>query len=86
MTINGTWIGGYVLFENAEVPGVRVAVRPSAVGAVMDADECRDATLLCIGGRVVKVEASMDAVLAWLLAGAFRREAVGPGRRKNTRA
>lgn len=70
MTVNGTWVGGYVLFEDAEVPGIRIAVRPGAVGAVMDADECRDATLICIGGRVVKVDASMDAVLGWLLAGA----------------
>jgi len=78
MTVNGTWVGGYVLFEDAQVPGIRVAVRPSAVGAVMDADECRDATLICIGGRVVKVDASMDAVLGWLLAGTLvRRDAIG---------
>jgi hypothetical protein len=64
MTVNGTWIGGYVLFEDAEVPGIRVAVCPSAVGAVMDDAECRDATLICIGGRVVKMDASMDAVAA----------------------
>jgi hypothetical protein len=51
----------------------RFGVRPSAVGAVMDADECRDATLICISGRVVKVDASMDAVLGWLLAGASVR-------------
>src|SRR4051812_17511085 len=77
-----TWVGDYVLFEDAEVPGVRVAVRPSAVGAVMDADECRDATLICIGGRIVKVDASMDAVLGWLLAGAsVHRDAIGSGGR-----
>src|SRR4051812_43763573 len=58
----------------------RGAVRPSAVGAVMDADECQDATLICIGGRVVKVDASMDAVLRWLLAGASgHRGAIGSG-------
>jgi hypothetical protein len=87
MTVNGTWVGGYVLFEDAEVPGIRVAVRPGAVGAVMDADECRDATLICIGGRVVKVDASMDAVLGWSLAGAsVRRDAIGPGGRSGSGA
>jgi len=46
----------------------------------MDADECRDATLVCIGGRVVEVDASMDVVLGWLLAGAsVRRDATGRG-------
>jgi ribose 5-phosphate isomerase RpiB len=82
MTANGTLVGSYMHFEDAEVPGIRVAVCPSAVGAVMDADECRDATLICIGGRVVKVNASMDTVLGWLLAGAVAHwDAIGPGGR-----
>ena len=39
-------------------------------------------TLICIGGRVVKVDASMNAVLGWLLAGASaRRDAIGLGER-----
>src|SRR4051812_9190621 len=87
MTANGTWVGGYVLFEDAAGPGVQIAVRPSAVGAVMDADECQDATLICIGGRVVKVDASMDAVLGWLLAGAsVHRRALGSSGRSGTGA
>ena len=48
---------------NRRVPEARLHGRTcSAIaGAMMDADECRDATLICIGGRVVKVDASMDA-------------------------
>src|SRR5215211_3844318 len=56
MTVNGAWVGCYVLFEDAEMRGIRVAARPGAVVTVMDADESRDATLICIGGRVVKVD------------------------------
>src|SRR5215212_7466722 len=59
MPVNGTWVGGYVLFEDVEVPGIRVAVCPGAVGAIMDADEDRDATLICTGGRVFKVDTSI---------------------------
>jgi hypothetical protein len=39
--------------------------------------------LVCIGGRVVKVDASMEAVLEWLLAGAsVGRDATGLGGRR----
>jgi len=51
MTVDGRWVGGYVLFEDAEVPGIRVAVRPSAVGAGMDAGMPRSSSL--VGARLV---------------------------------
>jgi len=49
-------------------------IKQSGQCAVMAADEARDATLICLGGRVVKVDASMDAVHGWLLAGASIRQ------------
>ena len=76
-----------VFFMDTDAPGIRVAVRPSAVGAVMDADECRDATLICLGGHVIKVDASMDAVLGWLLARAsVHQNAIGSAGRSGSGA
>ncbi len=66
MLTNGLRIGGYVIIADAAT-GIRYAVRPPNVILVIDADECRDATVLCLaGGRTVRAEKALEEVLTWL--------------------
>lgn len=65
---NGERHGGFILIEDSQ-SGIRYAVRPNQVGVVIDADEARDATILCIGSRTVRVEKRLEEVLGWLAAG-----------------
>jgi hypothetical protein len=56
--------GGFILITG--IDGVRYAVRQNAVAVILDADECRDETLVQLhGGHVVRVPCSLDEVLDW---------------------
>jgi hypothetical protein len=56
--------GGFILITG--IDGVRYAVRQHAVAVILDADECRDETLVQLhGGHVVRVPSTLDEVLAW---------------------
>jgi hypothetical protein len=56
--------GGFILITG--IDGVRYAVRQHAVAVIIDADECRDETLVQLhGGHVVRVPCSLEEVLAW---------------------
>lgn len=65
---NGERHGGFILIADSQT-GIRYAVRPHQVGVVIDADESRDATILCVGSQRVRVENRLDDVLAWLTVG-----------------
>ena len=56
--------GGFLLITG--IDGIRYAVRPQAVGIILDADECRDETIVQLhGGHVVRVPCTLDQVLTW---------------------
>lgn len=58
--------GGFILITGLD--GIRYAVRPQSVGIIHDADECHDETIVQLhGGHVVRVAATLDEVLAWLV-------------------
>lgn len=62
---NGDRHGGFILIEDSQT-GIRYAVRPNQIGVVVDADESRDATILCVGSNRVRVENRLEEVLGWL--------------------
>lgn len=56
--------GGFILITG--IGGTRYAVRQQSVAVILDADECRDETIVQLyGGHVVRVPCSLDDVLAW---------------------
>jgi hypothetical protein len=56
--------GGFILITG--VDGVRYAVRHHAIAVILDADECRDETIVHLhGGHAVRVPSSLDEVLTW---------------------
>jgi hypothetical protein len=58
--------GGFILITG--IDGVRYAVRHHAVAVILDADECRDETLVQLhGGHVVRVPCPLDEVLGWFV-------------------
>ena len=60
----GRTAGGFILITGLD--GIRYAVRPQSVGVILDADECRDETMIHLhGGHVVRVPSSLDEVLVW---------------------
>ena len=60
----GERIAGFILITG--IDGIRYAVRQNAIGVVLDADECRDETIVQLhGGHVVRVPCSLDEVLCW---------------------
>jgi hypothetical protein len=60
MAVQGERIGGgFILLIG--IDGIRYAVRQQSVGVILDADECRDETIVQLhGGHVVRVPCSMD--------------------------
>jgi hypothetical protein len=80
MAVQGERVaGGFILITS--IDGIRYAVRHSAVAVVLDADECRDETIVQLhGGHVVQVPCSHDEVLAW-----FVYEWIDAGRRIGSR-
>jgi hypothetical protein len=64
-TVQGQRIaGGFILITG--IDGVRYAVRQHAVAVILDADECRDETLVQLhGGHVVRVPCALEEVMAW---------------------
>jgi hypothetical protein len=56
--------GGFILITGLD--GIRYPVRPQSVGLILDADECRDETLMQLhGGHVVRVPCALEEVLVW---------------------
>lgn len=56
--------GGFILITG--IDGTRYAVRQHAVAVILDADECRDETLVQLyGGHIVRVLFPLHDVLAW---------------------
>ena len=61
---NGERHGGFIVIEDSGT-GIRYAVRPHQVGVVIDADEARDATVICVGSQRVRVESRLEEVVSW---------------------
>ena len=58
-------VGGILIIG---IDGVRYAVRHHSVAVILDADECRDETLVQLhGGHVVRVPCALEEVLAWFV-------------------